>query len=171
MPPRADANGYEFGLLLYRRRCAALLTRDKLALLAKLSESTIKLTERGRLPSQRTLLALLTVPELQLSLDDLPDLQRSQIAQRQVEPAGVPFLRLSLDVVELATREQVLCALLRWIENQHHDPGTETLMRLQGWAEQKLEHIRQKRADFLPASSSPTPTKVPPRGGRSSTRA
>lgn len=56
-----------FGRLLKVRRCAALLSRARLAQLANLSEATIKNTERGKQASQRTMRALFAVHELRLT--------------------------------------------------------------------------------------------------------
>ena len=138
-----------FGQLLRRRRCAALLTRDELASLSKVSESTIKNTERGRPPSLKTISALLAVPELRLALADLPEPVRSQFAKHEIHTAGIAFLRYSLDIVSLSVREEILQAVMRWAFNQQDGDNTLTRQRLIGWVKSKLTAIEHQRKRLL----------------------
>lgn len=70
-----------FARRLQGRRHAAMLSRLVLARRTKLSEATIKFIEMGRTkPTVRTVAALLQVPELALTLDDVPLSLRERVA-------------------------------------------------------------------------------------------
>lgn len=71
-----------FSQRLEARRILARISRQRLALAAKLSEATIKHIEKGRTkPSLRSLHSLLTVPTLGLTIDDIPHTLRDAVEQ------------------------------------------------------------------------------------------
>ena len=71
-----------FSQRLEARRILARISRQRLALAAKLSEATIKHIEKGRTkPSLRSLHSLLTVPTLGLTIDDIPHPLREAVEQ------------------------------------------------------------------------------------------
>ena len=71
-----------FSQRLEARRILARISRQRLALAAKLSEATIKHIENGRTkPSLRSLHSLLTVPTLGLTIDDIPHTLRDAVEQ------------------------------------------------------------------------------------------
>ena len=79
----------QFARRLVARRFASHLSRQSLARLTQLSEATIKFVEKGRSkPTVRTIAYLLLVPELELTLDDVPLLWREQV--RDVLEAAPP---------------------------------------------------------------------------------
>ena len=70
----------QFARRLVARRFASHLSRQSLARLTKISEATIKFIEKGRTkPTVRTIACLLQVPELELTLEDVPLLWREQV--------------------------------------------------------------------------------------------
>ena len=72
----------QFARRLVARRFASRLSRQSLARLTQLSEATIKFVEKGRTkPTVRTIAYLLLVPELELTLDDVPLLWREQVRE------------------------------------------------------------------------------------------
>ena len=80
----------QFARRLVARRFASHLSRQSLARLTQLSEATIKFVEKGRTkPTVRTIAYLLLVPELELTLDDVPLLWREQVRD-VLEPPRVP---------------------------------------------------------------------------------
>jgi transcriptional regulator with XRE-family HTH domain len=138
-----------FGRLLRIRRNAALLTLEQLASLARLSDSTIKMIERGKTPSIRTLAALLSVPELRLAIADLPEPFRSQLSAHHTHASGVDFLRFTLTLIDLSTREQVLQSVICWARNQRPKDGAETLDGIVRWAEGKRAAVHSRRSQLL----------------------
>ena len=71
-----------------------MLTLKELGHLAKISDSTIKNTENGRKPASLvTISALLTVPELRLRLEELPE--RFRPALERHEQSGTCLLYTS----------------------------------------------------------------------------
>ena len=80
----------QFARRLVARRFASHLSRQSLARLTQLSEATIKFVEKGRTkPTVRTIAYLLLVPELELTLEDVPLLWREQVRD-VLEPPRVP---------------------------------------------------------------------------------
>ena len=72
----------QFARRLVARRFASRLSRQSLARLTQLSEATIKFVETGRTkPTVRTIAYLLLVPELELTLEDVPPLWREQVRE------------------------------------------------------------------------------------------
>ena len=126
----------EFGKLLKSRRCAAILSRAKLARLAFLSEATIKNTERGRAASHKTMLALYAVHELRLSQSDFP------------ESAALPAI--SADLYQRFQLSQVACSValkafgevLAWSKQQVQ---TDAITVLQRWTEGKMRTVERDR--------------------------
>ena len=79
----------QFARRLVARRFASHLSRQSLARLTQLSEATIKFVEKGRSkPTVRTIAYLLLVPELELTLEDVPPLWREQVRD-VLEPDGL----------------------------------------------------------------------------------
>lgn len=144
-----SADSIAFGRLLRIRRNAALLTLDQLASLARLSDSTLKMIERGKTPSIKTLAALLSVPELRLAIDDLPEPFRSQLSAHHSHSSGVNFLRFTLTLVDLSTREQVLQSVICWARNQRSKDRAETLDGILRWAEGKQAAVHSRRSQLL----------------------
>jgi len=80
----------QFARRLVARRCASHLSRQSLARLTQLSEATIKFVEKGRTkPTVRTIAYLLQVPELELTLEDVPLSLREQVRD-VLDPPRVP---------------------------------------------------------------------------------
>jgi transcriptional regulator with XRE-family HTH domain len=80
----------QFARRLVARRCASHLSRQSLARLTQLSEATIKFVEKGRTkPTVRTIAYLLLVPELELTLEDVPLSLREQVRD-VLDPPRVP---------------------------------------------------------------------------------
>ena len=80
----------QFARRLVARRCASHLSRQSLARLTQLSEATIKFVEKGRTkPTVRTIAYLLLVPELELTLDDVPLSLREQVRD-VLDPPQMP---------------------------------------------------------------------------------
>ena len=137
----------EFGKLLKQRRCAAMLTRRELGGLARISDSTIKLTESGRKPASLTTVnALLTVPELRLRLEELPERFRSALAlhEQRGSAGGLPFLRFCLTNLGLSAEIAALRSVLDWCSEQQ---GIDS--RLKAWIRSQLRVLEEKRRTHL----------------------
>ena len=136
----------EFGKLLKQRRGAAMLTLKELGSLAKISDSTIKLTESGRKPATLTTVsALLTVPELRLRLEELPERFRPALARHEQSGiGGLPFLRFCLTNIGLSTQEAVLRSVLDWCSEQQSPHS-----QLEAWIRSQLRVLEQKRKTHL----------------------
>lgn len=136
----------EFGKLLKQRRSAAMLTLKELGSLAKISDSTIKLTESGRKPATLTTVsALLTVPELRLRLEELPERFRPALERHeQSGTGGLPFLRFCLTNIGLSTQEAALRSVLDWCSEQQSPHS-----QLEAWIGSQLRVLEQKRKTHL----------------------
>lgn len=126
----------EFGKLLKSRRCAAILSRAKLARLAFLSEATIKNTERGRAASQKTMLALYAVHELRLSQSDFPESAELKVMTHEL------FQRFQLSQVSCAVAHKAFGEVLAWSTQQLQ---TDAIKALQRWTEEKLRTVKHAR--------------------------
>ena len=142
----------EFGKLLKQRRRAAMLTHKELGSLAKISDSTIKNTENGRKPASLvTISALLTVPELRLRLEELPERFRPALERHeQSGTGGLPFLRFCLTNIGLSTQEAALRSVLDWCSEQQ---GIDS--RLEAWIHSQLRVLEQKRTTHLQLPEEP----------------
>ena len=136
----------EFGKLLKQRRRAAMLTHKELGSLAKISDSTIQNTESGRKPATLTTVsALLTVPELRLRLEELPERFRPVLERHeQSGSGGLPFLRFCLTNIGLSTQEAALRSVLDWCNEQQVIDA-----RLEAWIRSQLRVLEQKRTTHL----------------------
>ena len=129
-----------FGRLLKVPRCAALLSRARLAQLANLSEATIKNTERGRQASQRTMRKLFAVHELRLSLQAM---------------TNDVFQRFQLRQVGCSAAHQAFLDVLAWSTKQRQ---TDAIKALRLWTEEKMRTVERERLRFeggnLPGAES-----------------
>jgi len=125
-----------FGRLLKNRRCAAMLSRSKLAQLTHLSEATIKNTERGKQASQRTMLALYAVHELRLTASDLPE------GVELKAMTGELFQRFQLQLVGCGVAQTAFAEVLAWSEQQ---VAVDAIKELRAWVEAKLRAVEQER--------------------------
>ncbi len=126
----------EFGKLLKSRRCAAILSRAKLARLAFLSEATIKNTERGRAASQKTMLALYAVHELRLSQTDFPENAELKAMTHDL------FQRFQLSQVSCSVAHKAFGEVLAWSMQQVQ---TDAITALQCWTEEKMRTVERQR--------------------------
>ncbi len=126
----------EFGKLLKNRRCAAILSRAKLARLAFLSEATIKNTERGRAASQRTMLALFAVHELRLAQSDFPESAELRAMNHDL------FQRFQLSQVACSVAHESFGEVLAWSMQQVQ---TDAIKALRLWTEAKLRSVERER--------------------------
>lgn len=138
-----------FGRLLKVRRCAALLSRARLAQLANLSEATIKNTERGKQASQRTMRTLFVVHELRLTQSDFPESAELQAMTNDV------FQRFQLRQVGCSAAHQAFLDVLAWSTKQRQ---TDAIKALSLWTEEKMRTVERERRRFeggtLPSAES-----------------
>ena len=138
-----------FGELLRRKRELGLLSRKQLAEKSGLSVATIKLIEEGKsvMPSVKTVLALLDVPDLALDFKDCPP----HIQPLGALGSGDAFHRYQLSRHWYASVHTAYENLLKYLETQPEP----SLSDARAWLAKRLEAIEAHYDDIQPRGDAP----------------